>query len=239
LIQIIRRGASGIWFGESNGRTGNFKFINVEELETLPAADHSISESTLTGLLCRLDLAHLTSRLVLNGWDSLAKLKKLGRKDLVYLGINDKDEQDKLLTAVSVLQTGSDKVRTTSGRVDSGYYDVRDSESEDLDASAASNFGGSAASHLEGSTTSYFDGSAASFDSLPTSSSPGSASIQSKTFQTKSFLSDDCSSENSIPSEGTLKTRCVPASEPRKRFDSITESKLSIAEPNPQFNKSF
>lgn len=237
------------------GRTGNFKFINVEEVEEVvvppPTAvpDLRLAEVTVTGLLCRLELAHLTSRLVLNGWDSLGRLEQLGRRDLVYLGVQDRGEQDRLLAAVSGLQ-GADR---RLARMDSGCYDLRDSESDDLgsDPLTRSN----------------------SFDSLPRLEDVSGES---------SPRSCDTNRRNQKPLESRkLDPECQQSSEPRtlksskirEKFDSsfsekfaqtlqffetgpvpdagagplvrrrtagsITESRLSIAEPTDHLNSSF
>ena len=49
-IRIIQRNPSGLWFGECRGRTGNFKFINVEELEPIRSSHTGISAEVDTGL---------------------------------------------------------------------------------------------------------------------------------------------------------------------------------------------
>ena len=47
-------------------------------------------------------------------------MSRLTRRDLVYLGVDDRREQDTLLTAASLLHTSGPAPLT---RMDSGYYD--------------------------------------------------------------------------------------------------------------------
>ena len=168
-------------------------------------------------------------RLILNGWDSLCKLKRMNRKDLIYLGVEDRTEQDKLLTAVSVLQD----IRTTPAewnslgeespddrtlsRMDSGYYDIRDSESDELDCERLIR-------------TLSFE-SLNLFPDYKYSSSDSSDNIKSESKGSK--LLSKVGEPSKDPSE---KLDVEPRLRARAR---VSESRLSIAEPNSHLNKSF
>ena len=167
--------------------------------------------------------------MILNGWDSLCKLKRINRKDLLYLGVEDRTEQDKLLTAVSVLQdikttpaewTGlgeeSPDDRTLS-RMDSGYYDIRDSESDELDCERLIR-------------TLSFE-SLNLFPDYKYSSSDSSDNVKSESKGSK--LSSKVGEPSKDPSE---KLDVEPRLRARAR---VSESRLSIAEPNSHLNKSF
>ena len=80
LIGIISQHPSGIWTGECEGKVGRFKFINVELVET-DKDNHkeALTVSSLSDLLHSLELAHLTSKLELNGYDKLESLETITR----------------------------------------------------------------------------------------------------------------------------------------------------------------
>lgn len=75
--------ASGIWRGRSHGRTGHFKFINVEVLpenrSRIVKSANRISKNTgpssVEDLLLRIGLKEYTSVFVLNGWVDQTKNK--------------------------------------------------------------------------------------------------------------------------------------------------------------------
>jgi len=351
LIRIIRRGSSGNWYGEANGRIGNFKFINIEELQipmdkpvnhqhlnnhtTVANSCSSLSSSsssTLTcpslslttcsdsicsevtalpasvtsvpGLLCHLDLAHLTSRLILHGWDSLPRLSTLVRTDLDYLGIIDRSEQDRLLAAVAGLpvvvanpspslsnhhkqdmcnESRSNRLKLptnfvnhedslnsrTLSRMDSGYYDIRDDVSSNGSRSGSSIRVDVVDSDVDSLQRMLAETSVSStaamvancvdendVDVANSSTIPEAEDLQA---ETDSEEEDDFTYresedtkwlEKSSPAlvgagaallarrrvELLTETKQSPT---RQRLDSLNDSKLSIAEPNPQLNKSF
>ena len=132
LIGIISQHPSGIWTGESEGKVGRFKFINVElvepEVETDKEGKCSVSEeagdaASVSDLLVRLGLAHLTSKLVLNGYDKLESLDSVTKVDLQYLGISDSEEQSKIVMAAMSLSKGDIKTNDSPDRLDSGCFD--------------------------------------------------------------------------------------------------------------------
>ena len=137
LIGIISQHPSGIWTGESEGRVGRFKFIYVELLEASIETDKerrsSVSEdgdqvTSVSDLLARLGLAHLTSKLVLNGYDKLESLDSVTKVDLEYLGISDTEEQSKIIMAAMSLS--SEDIRTEESRLDSGCFDCGSGDDE-------------------------------------------------------------------------------------------------------------
>ena len=120
-----------------------FKFINVElveaKVEAAPKAEDGGEDavSSVAALLERLELGHLTSKLVLNGYDSVGSLDTLTRADLHYLGICDTEDQDKIITAAASWscshQDGDDH------DLDSGYFEASSGSgnSEDLGSVAS------------------------------------------------------------------------------------------------------
>ena len=145
LIGIISQHPSGIWTGESEGKVGRFKFINVELVEPeMETADKerrcSVSEeadkvASVSDLLVQLGLVHLTSKLVLNGYDKLESLDSVTKVDLQYLGISDSEEQSKIMMAAMSLSKGDIKTNESPDRLDSGCFDCG---SGDEDATSAS-----------------------------------------------------------------------------------------------------
>ena len=137
LIGIISQHPSGIWTGESEGKVGRFKFIYVELLEASIETDKerrsSVSEdgdevSSVSDLLARLGLTHLTSKLVLNGYDKLESLDSVTKVDLEYLGISDTEEQSKIIMAAMSLS--KEDIRTEESRLDSGCFDCGSGDDE-------------------------------------------------------------------------------------------------------------
>ena len=123
LIGVINRHQSGMWVGECEGRVGRFKFINVELVETKSDTYKPLTDqeniSSMSDLLVKLGLSHLTSKLELNGFDQLEALETVTRTDLEFLAISDKEEQDKLIEAAGFLRAKERKVE----RLDSGCFD--------------------------------------------------------------------------------------------------------------------
>lgn len=123
LIGLINRHPSGMWVGECQGRVGRFKFINVEIVENKSDKSQPLPDqeniSTMADMLEKLGLSHLTSKLELNGFDQIETLETVTRTDLEFLGITDKDEQDKLIEAGGFLRTKERAVE----RLDSGCFD--------------------------------------------------------------------------------------------------------------------
>ena len=147
MIGIISQHPSGIWTGESEGKVGRFKFINVEIVETGMGTEWrgSVSEeggsvtsvTSLSDLLATLELAHLTSKLVLNGYDKLESLDSVTRADLEYLGIRDAEEQTKILQAAVSLSNGDIKIEDSSDRQDSGCFDCGSGSGDEDPASGS------------------------------------------------------------------------------------------------------
>lgn len=126
LIGVISQHPSGIWMGECDGKIGRFKFINVELVEYSIEAAVTEKETvcTLTDLLLKLELSHLSSKLELNGYDNLDCLESITRKDLDYLGVRDIPEQDKLIQAGASIRNGDLQIpKIQEDRLDSGYFD--------------------------------------------------------------------------------------------------------------------
>jgi len=210
MIRIIRRCPSGIWIGDCGGRTGNFKFINVEEVEEVSSPAHlslHVSEETdLPDLLARLRLSHHTSRLVLNGWDTVNRLPALTRRDLIYLGIDDLSEQDRLLAAANVFKA-TKTADTDVGkdvkdqkdvyddrnltRMDSGYYDCLRGESSDESSSQKSEEPSSVVDDLSTTPTSSRSKTSPSTSAFKTSRSPSFKTCRTATVRlTSSMVSD-------------------------------------------------
>ena len=107
LIHLTGRGEGGMWWGECGGRRGAFKCVNVEVLNdfTKPKENRKQTKPSPStrGLLASLGLSQFASRLELNGFDSLEKLKNISREDLEFLEIEDNDVQDKIITAGTVI----------------------------------------------------------------------------------------------------------------------------------------
>ena len=139
LIGIISQHPSGLWTGESEGKVGRFKFINVELVEADTETDReqrtSVSEdgsevTSVPDLLSQLGLAHLTSKLVLNGYDKLESLDSVTKADLEYLGIRDSEEQSKIIAAASSLSNREVKTDASPDRLDSGCFDCGSGDEE-------------------------------------------------------------------------------------------------------------
>ena len=96
-----------MWWGECGGRRGAFKCVNVEVLNdfTKPKENRKQTKPSpsIRGLLSSLGLSQFASRLELNGFDSLEKLKNISREDLEFLEIEDNDVQNKIITAGTVI----------------------------------------------------------------------------------------------------------------------------------------
>ena len=126
LIGVISQHPSGIWMGECEGKIGRFKFINVElvEYSEETVGTDKDTVTTLSDLLQKLELSHLSSKLELNGYDNLDCLESITRKDLEYLGVRNLSEQDKLIQAGASIRNGDIKIeKMPEDRLDSGYFD--------------------------------------------------------------------------------------------------------------------
>ena len=138
LIGVISRHPSGMWVGECEGRVGRFKFINVEMVETKSDTCQSLPDqeniSSMSDLLDKLGLSHLTSKLELNGFDQLETLETVTRKDLEFLAITNREEQEKLIEAGAILRTCPVQKENAQERLDSGCYDCTNCD-EDLTSS--------------------------------------------------------------------------------------------------------
>ena len=98
-VTIMREG--GTWMGECGGRSGTFKFVSVK---LVPEEPSTPSECSLEGLLSTLELSSVVSRLELNGFDTIQKLKTISREDLEFFEIEDSEVQDKILTIATVVR---------------------------------------------------------------------------------------------------------------------------------------
>ncbi|XP_055384780.1 uncharacterized protein LOC129614276 isoform X2 [Condylostylus longicornis] len=114
IIDVITMNASGIWKGSCHGRTGHFKFINVEVLPEKKIVPKNNSKNfkrlpntnglnSIEELLFRIGLKEYTSVFILNGYEDLELFKELEPTDLDYLGIINAEHRAKLLTAVQLL----------------------------------------------------------------------------------------------------------------------------------------
>ena len=57
----------------------------------------------MEGILSTLELSPVVSRLELNGFDTIQKLKAISREDLEFIEIEDSEVQDKILTIATVV----------------------------------------------------------------------------------------------------------------------------------------
>ena len=101
MIRVTSMREGGTWVGECGGRSGTFKFVSVELVQEEPSTP---SDCSLEGLLSTLELSLLVSRLELNGFDTIQKLKAISREDLEFFEIEDSEVQDKILTIATVVR---------------------------------------------------------------------------------------------------------------------------------------
>ncbi|TNN62502.1 SAM and SH3 domain-containing protein 3 [Liparis tanakae] len=104
VIDIIAKPSMGIWTGTLNGRTGNFKFIYVDVLTEESPHTHMETQSrrvrqksTVHEVLKRLSME-------LNGYQTVADLKRLREHHLTELNVTDPEQRLRLLSAVRSLQ---------------------------------------------------------------------------------------------------------------------------------------
>ena len=101
MTRVTSMREGGTWVGECGGRSGTFKFVSVKLVQEEPSPP---SECSLGGLLSTLELFSWVSRLELNGFDTIQKLKAISREDLEFFEIEDSEVQDKILTIATVVR---------------------------------------------------------------------------------------------------------------------------------------
>ncbi|XP_073978821.1 shal K[+] channel interacting protein isoform X1 [Rhodnius prolixus] len=118
IIEVLKMSKSGVWRGRVHGRTGHFKFINVELLSSgMPniqsnephhpqSKPHRITNRPLTleEMLTAIHMEEHMSLFVLNGYEDLESFCEIREEDLDYLGLTDPEHRAKILAAVQVLQ---------------------------------------------------------------------------------------------------------------------------------------
>ena len=126
----------GLWEGESCGKIGTFKAIKVEllQMEEIDISSNISVPEYFRELLEQLSLEHLQSRLELNGIDSLEELKRVTRKQLQSMGVEDSGEQNKLLAAACSgefrKKLDENKESSIVSRHDSGFFSFGDQISQ-------------------------------------------------------------------------------------------------------------
>ncbi|KAB7499103.1 SAM and SH3 domain-containing protein 1, partial [Armadillidium nasatum] len=112
---------SGLWRGHLNGKIGHFKFILVEEIETMPTLYYSRptrrygithgsqvlwfqKPGALREILAKFNLSELTQLFILNGYDDIDRFRDFTVEDLDQLGIGDSHLRSQVLCAVRFLQ---------------------------------------------------------------------------------------------------------------------------------------
>ncbi|KAK6187805.1 hypothetical protein SNE40_005748 [Patella caerulea] len=115
IIHIINMAQSGVWRGALKGQVGNFHFCNVEVIvddaplyqrkDKHPKRKNSKKSKpkSVEELMQRIGLEHLTSLLLLNGYDQLEIFSEIDEEDLNILNISDPEQRAKLLTAAELL----------------------------------------------------------------------------------------------------------------------------------------
>ncbi|KAK9506211.1 hypothetical protein O3M35_008185 [Rhynocoris fuscipes] len=119
IIEVLKMSKSGVWRGRVHGRTGHFKFINVEllspgmpsglqtNLDTHhpPSKQHRMANRPLTleEMLTAIHMEEHMSLFVLNGYEDLESFCEIREEDLDYLGLTDPEHRAKILAAVQVL----------------------------------------------------------------------------------------------------------------------------------------
>ena len=98
VVRVLDRRPGGLWLGEAAGRTGTFKFTQVEEV--VEPGGGSVCQ-----LLAQLCLSHLAARLELNGWERVEQLAGLSNTELDMLEVMDWRDRETLLTASAVVRS--------------------------------------------------------------------------------------------------------------------------------------
>ena len=135
-IHVTRVTDHGVWSGSCNGRTGNFKFVDVEKDDAKVRKDKSKSypelqklclrSKSVSDLLSSINQETLIPKFILNGFDTTESLKNMTDDDLDYLGVTDDKTKDLILGTIdwlSVCGNKSEEVSDEGSRVsDSGYF---------------------------------------------------------------------------------------------------------------------
>ncbi|GFR61955.1 SAM and SH3 domain-containing protein 3 [Elysia marginata] len=113
IIHIMNLAESGVWWGTVNGRQGKVRFEHVEVVidpdKAATSGDKDAPSKSVSDLLHKIGLGHLTGLFMLNGYDDLDIFSELDDHDLSALQINDPDQRSKLLSAAQVLGDWSEK----------------------------------------------------------------------------------------------------------------------------------
>ena len=136
-IHVTRVSDYGVWTGTCNGRSGNFKFVDVEKDDTKLRQDKSKSypelqklclrSKSVSDLLSSINQETLIPKFILNGFDTTESLKRMTDEDLEYLGVEDDKTKDLIMGTIDWLNvtTASDTKKGEddgSKASDSGYF---------------------------------------------------------------------------------------------------------------------
>ncbi|GFO08541.1 sam and sh3 domain-containing protein 3 [Plakobranchus ocellatus] len=113
IINIMNLAQSGVWWASVAGRQGKVRFEHVEVVidqdKNAAGKGKDASTKSVSDLLHKIGLGHLTGLFMLNGYDDLDIFSELDDHDLTTLHITDPDQRSKLLSAARVLGDWNDK----------------------------------------------------------------------------------------------------------------------------------
>ena len=111
MVEILVKHDDGMWLGQSEGKKGKFKFNYVTIVEEKISLKNeakakltSLQCNDLLGFLENLEIQSLYSRLTLNGYCEVSHLLELDQQRISELQIENKNHEDRLMSAVAVLQ---------------------------------------------------------------------------------------------------------------------------------------
>ncbi|RUS71058.1 hypothetical protein EGW08_021182, partial [Elysia chlorotica] len=129
MINILNLAESGVWWAAVGGRQGKVRFEHVEVVidpgKVAGGGDKIGATQSVSDLLHKIGLGHLTGLFMLNGYDDLDIFSELDDHDLSTLHITDPDQRSKLLSAAQVLGDWHEK----NGRQPTNLITAMDSPS--------------------------------------------------------------------------------------------------------------